>query len=77
MTAFTSVEQSVKVFRMGALNYLSKPFTNAALVAAVEEVLISKNEQWDEAIDQDLVLEQNLENVKQIYECGQNRWKQL
>ena len=26
MTAFSSVEQSVKAFKMGAINYLAKPF---------------------------------------------------
>lgn len=37
ITAYFSIEQSVRAIRSGANNYLAKPFTNEALIAAVKE----------------------------------------
>lgn len=50
MTAHSSIEQSVKAIRLGAENYLAKPFANSALLASLKEM--EKEEQCQNKEDE-------------------------
>lgn len=39
ITAYSSIEQTVKAMKMGAKNYISKPFENSVFIAAIRECL--------------------------------------
>ncbi|MFN3480428.1 MAG: sigma-54-dependent transcriptional regulator [Thermodesulfovibrionales bacterium] len=42
ITGYSTVEHAVKAMRMGAYNYIEKPFTPDALIEAVKEAITGK-----------------------------------
>ncbi|MGD0884381.1 MAG: response regulator [Thermodesulfovibrionales bacterium] len=44
MTGYSTVEHAVKAMRLGACNYIEKPFTPDTLITAVREALVTKRE---------------------------------
>ncbi|HXX58273.1 MAG TPA: response regulator [Thermodesulfovibrionales bacterium] len=42
ITGYSTVEHAVKAMRLGAYNYIEKPFTPGTLIAAVREALETK-----------------------------------
>ena len=49
MTAFSNVQAAVKAMRLGATDFISKPFNNQALVANIETLLAMQRETHGEA----------------------------
>ncbi len=44
ITGYSTVEHAVKAMRLGAYNYIEKPFTPVTLITAVREALEAKRE---------------------------------
>lgn len=42
ITGYSTVEHAVKAMRMGAYNYIEKPFTPDALIEAVKEAMVGE-----------------------------------
>ena len=49
MTAFSNVQAAVKAMRLGATDFISKPFNNQALIANIETILAMQRETRGEA----------------------------
>ena len=47
ITGYSTVEHAVKAMRLGAYNYVEKPFTPEALIAAAREALETKREKGE------------------------------
>jgi DNA-binding NtrC family response regulator len=70
LTGHGDIPSSVRAIKAGALEFLTKPFADAALIAAIEQGLARAESQWTEARARDERLDARIQSVTDGHEGG-------
>src|SRR6267143_1082840 len=70
LTGHGDIPSSVRAIKAGALEFLTKPYADAALIAAIEQGLERAESQWTEARARDERLDARIQSVTDGHEGG-------
>src|ERR1700738_3002567 len=70
LTGHGDIPSSVRAIKAGALEFLTKPYADAALISAIEQGLARAESQWTEARARDERLDASIQSVTDGHEGG-------